>query len=443
MSILIAMLLHLVCTMAHNIKSCSEYNITYGIKTEKYILGLIVIPFPPGNEVHIRVGLNVPTDLPKEKFVLEMSVWSQVYLQAAQRTDVLMYTIAMPWFKNFSSLSAIWLNNQPYCIGTDVLDGNINANMELGHIVYPSNMEPTLQNLQTYYRNSSTYRIINPIFNINDECGVTSYYTDRTNSLIPNGEYTSPGQWPWVVAVFVDKSVDESPANYEYWCPGTILTNQHILTEGDCLWVNHEFRIDVKKMVVLMGQIDFRRFRRDGIGYPRVTGATQYGACYYYSKSSNCDLGMLFLEKPIEFNPIIKPICLWYGSTALEDVMGRTGYVVGWGKVGLGLGHLHTQEQRMVKMTLMNQETCLRSYSSYGTISQRIFCATSLEVGPCSGDSGSGLVFLDTITGRYHLRGILTPFLPYTNRSLPCDKQIYNVYFDLTKYIPWIEQQVS
>ncbi|XP_071564068.1 uncharacterized protein [Temnothorax nylanderi] len=57
----------------------------------------------------------------------------------------------------------------------------------------------------------------------NDECGITSYYTDSTNNLIANGEYALPGQWPWVVALNLDNQ-------FGFQCAGSILTNRHILT---------------------------------------------------------------------------------------------------------------------------------------------------------------------------------------------------------------------
>lgn len=44
------------------------------------------------------------------------------------------------------------------------------------------------------------------------------------NLLISQGQRTSPGEWPWLVALFVVKN------GYEFQCGGTLLTNKHVLT---------------------------------------------------------------------------------------------------------------------------------------------------------------------------------------------------------------------
>lgn len=59
--------------------------------------------------------------------------------------------------------------------------------------------------------------------NINNNCGISSY-TDRTNLLINNGEETMPGQWPWLVALFVVRK------DHEFKCAGSILTTKHVIT---------------------------------------------------------------------------------------------------------------------------------------------------------------------------------------------------------------------
>ncbi|XP_011858838.1 PREDICTED: serine protease gd-like [Vollenhovia emeryi] len=105
--------------------------------------------------------------------------------------------------------------------------------------------------------------------------------------------------------------------------------------------------------------------------------------------NADSDIAILILKQPIEFSPIIKPICLWSGSFSLDDVVNRTRYIVGWGEDALGRFYVH--EQRMTR------ETCLRNNRSFDDItSPRTFCAGSLEVSPCHGDSESGPVLLDS-----------------------------------------------
>jgi len=143
------------------------------------------------------------------------------------------------------------------------VSGNIKGNIELGHIVF-ANEEPFSHDswLNPSHRNVIIYRINNPtryrlnyphliyprsttiskressnnvypqIFQFNNnsninnnECGINSHTESHTlNLLISNGQKTFPGQWPWLVALFVVRNI------FEFQCAGSILTNKHVLT---------------------------------------------------------------------------------------------------------------------------------------------------------------------------------------------------------------------
>lgn len=44
------------------------------------------------------------------------------------------------------------------------------------------------------------------------------------NYLIANGQRTSPGQWPWLAAIFLTK------IEYEFQCAGSLVTEKHVIT---------------------------------------------------------------------------------------------------------------------------------------------------------------------------------------------------------------------
>jgi len=144
-------------------------------------------------------------------------------------------------------------------------NGNIKSNIELGHIVFANESFSQKSWLNPLRRNVSTYRINNPTHyrlnyphlnhsrpttivlpkrensnnlywksrqfnndsNINDDnniCGISSHTGSTIDLLISNGQKTYPGQWPWLVALFIVRNV------YEFQCAGTLLTNRHVLT---------------------------------------------------------------------------------------------------------------------------------------------------------------------------------------------------------------------
>ncbi|XP_011875914.1 PREDICTED: serine protease gd-like [Vollenhovia emeryi] len=323
---------------------------------------------------------------------------------------------------------------------------NIKANIELGHIVYPPNKEPLLQ-FQPWHRNSSNYRINNPNYNSNDECGVTDYYTDSINRQIPNGANTLPGQWPWVVPVYyIRKKEKDFITTYEFQCGGSILTNKHIITVAYCVFSEIDIQnpkyIQPNNLEVVFGQYNLFKLHGDGIVNIKVAFYILHPDFDYYLTSN---LAILTLKKPVEYTPLTKPICLWsdYSSTTLEDVVGKTGYVVGWGQDPLG--HRDFQEQRMIKVTIAGQENCLRSDNRYiSYTSNRTFCANSLDEknGLCDGDSGNALVLLNNHTGRYELRGLYSGGLASGNTTLLCDPRLYDIYVDVVHFKSWIQRQI-
>jgi len=57
------------------------------------------------------------------------------------------------------------------------------------------------------------------------ECGISNQpITNNINPLISMGMKTSPGQWPWLVALFLVRTT------FEFQCAGSILTQKHVIT---------------------------------------------------------------------------------------------------------------------------------------------------------------------------------------------------------------------
>ncbi|XP_011858546.1 PREDICTED: serine protease gd-like [Vollenhovia emeryi] len=441
--ILFAFLSHLLCTMVHGATLCSEYfTHTFDPETGK-IYGRIEIVSPPENdEFYLKVALNATAESLNGVFRIELARPIKDTVQVIRQGRSLVYHINFPSDPKLPTLSAIWFNNRQYCVGPAGASGSIIANIEVGHIVYLPNEEPLPQDFQPWHRNSSGYRIDNPYYNNNAECGVTGYYTDRTNKLIPDGETSLPGQWPWVVAIFVIETGGYRRTQ-KFRCGGSLLTNRHILTAGYCMKLHvttSNETVPIDMLEVVLGRFNLNPLRGDRSANRKVASYVIHPDYVHYLKADS-DLAVVTLKNVVEFTPLIRPICLWSGSSKLEDVVSRTGYVVGWGKDKFNRRDL--DDQRMVRATIVSQEICLWTDSRFiFMISDNTFCAGSQDgLGPCHGDGGNGLILLNNITGSYELRGIVSRALPSGN-SL-CALVKYIIYVDVAKYIPWIQQQIS
>ncbi|XP_029163174.1 serine protease gd-like isoform X2 [Nylanderia fulva] len=270
--------------------------------------------------------------------------------------------------------------------------------------------------------------------NNNNECGISTN-TSNVNLLIAKGMKTTPGQWPWLVALFVVK------ISYEFQCAGSILTNKHIITAAHCFKLDAQTNIPPSAMVVSLGRYRLRDFHEAGSVNKEIERYTIHPN-YLHQETGDSDLAILVLRNPVEFSPRIRPACIWNGPIDLQSAVNKIGYVVGWGRDEFG--HPHLAEPRMALVPIVSQEVCLWSDSRFVSFtSNRTFCAGTLDgTGPCNGDSGSGLVIYDSTTGRYQLRGIVSRSL-YDRDRMTCDLSQYVVFVDVAKYLPWIQQQIS
>ncbi|XP_012521478.2 serine protease gd [Monomorium pharaonis] len=455
-SVLISLLLCLLCTktvilVQGQLSNCSEY-FTYMTKPETMsgLLGQIEIPTPPENDdFYLKVALNVASESSKKFFRLELVRPIKESVQAVQQGNSLFYYIyflSQPGEPN-PTLSAIWFNDRQYCPESR---GNIRATLVLAHIVYLSNEEPL-----SWRRNSSNYRKNNPSHEYlnylshskpitatpsdgDNECGTTNYYTDDTNMLLSDGEKALPGQWPWVVTIFVVTT------SYEFQCVGSVLTTSHVITTAYCLKLNSSGNdtIDPNNLFVAFGKLNSRQWRERGT-ITRDVASYKIHPDYAHTDIADFDLAILTLRIPVTYSPFIKPICLWFGPTNLQNVIDKTGYVVGWGQNFSGNFGQYTEEPRMTRVPIVSQEDCRRNDPGFvRLISNRTFCAGSrYESNLCNIDYGSGLMLFDSISGRYQLRGMASRTVTNLARRCPLGKFI--VYVDVAKYIPWIRQQIS
>ncbi|XP_071564067.1 ovochymase-2-like [Temnothorax nylanderi] len=465
--ILIAFLLQL-CTTIQGLCPCPPYySCTSKPGTNDEILGQIKIPSPPKNaRYNLRVGFNTNPLIHKNEPVARLEIEQPVEEanQTVQQDRPLLYHVHFPLRQAIPRLTKIWFNDEQLCPNSET--GNFTTTVE---VVYPSGevLLPSL-NIPPHYNSSVTENSSptadlprddndlikdfltvqaqkpaqynntnNNTNNNNNECGIDIYNNNRPNLLISRGEETMEGQWPWLVALFVVR------LDHVFTCGGTILTNRHVITAAHCLklsWRSND-TLPPTVLEVALGRFRLREWHEPE-SVNREVASFKIHPEYAHTINGDSDLAILTLRTPVEFSLFIKPICLWSGSTDLQNVIGRTGYVVGWGQDEHG--HHYTDKPRMASVPIVSQETCLWSHRFFHALTSKkgTFCAGLRDnSGPCNGDSGSGLVLVDSTTGRYYLRGIVSRSL--LDSSFKCDLSNYVVYVDVAKYTPWIQEQIS
>ncbi|XP_053972422.1 clotting factor B-like isoform X1 [Hylaeus volcanicus] len=280
-----------------------------------------------------------------------------------------------------------------------------------------------------------------PIPNIdqtNELCGRPSN-TNSINQLIAGGLKTYPGQWPWLVAIFVVKY------EFEFQCAGNLVTNTHVITAAHCFQLGN-LMIPASVLSIGVGRYRLRGWKEKDsnrhVAEYRIHPDYRFQVDANSKASADSDLAVLILKDRVEYSAMVRPVCLWPSLTALDFVVGRSGTVVGWGRDEFG--NPYVDEPRMSTSPIVSQEVCQWSNSEFAKITtNRTFCAGLRNgTGPCNGDSGSGFVIYDSYTERYYLRGIVSLSLLDRGR-MSCDLSQFVVYADVAQYRDWILEQLA
>lgn len=197
-----------------------------------------------------------------------------------------------------------------------------------------------------------------------------------------------------------------------------------------------------------------------------IYNRTVYG-CLYYKTLPFSDI--FFSYSLYRFNTFIRPACMWSGSSKAEYIEGEHGIVVGWGLGGFNTSKpLSTTSTvpRVVSTPIVSNDVCFAENPKFRSLSSnRTFCAGAvthqtvaskpinlkkpLNQGPCTGDSGAGLMIFKN--NRWMLRGTVSGSLPMnadgtldshakTKRGAAqsCSMNQYVIYTDVAKFLDWI-----
>ncbi|XP_045490567.1 serine protease gd isoform X3 [Pieris rapae] len=276
-----------------------------------------------------------------------------------------------------------------------------------------------------------------------DQCG--KVVRNTPNPLVVNGKPTLEGQWPWQIALYQTQTVDN-----KYICGGTLVSHKHVITAAHCVTRKESIRVVNKNtLTVYLGKHNLRT-TVDGVQI-RLVGEIIVHPRYNASSFSR-DLGILKLRESVQYTDYVRPACLWPDDLVdLNNVIGKTGSVVGWGFDETGVA---TEELTLVEMPVVDHLTCIRSYSEFFSrfTSDDTYCAgfrdgissggkiKNKRTSVCNGDSGGGMVF--RMQGFWYLRGLVSLSVAKHN-EYRCDTSHYVIFTDLAKFLPWLKDNIS
>lgn len=121
----------------------------------------------------------------------------------------------------------------------------------------------------------------------------------------------------------------------------------------------------------------------------------------------------------------------------MNQIEGEVGIVVGWGKDEKGKDV--SPEPKKVTAKIVSNEDCLRSNGQFAQLtSSRTMCAGDRDgQGPCSGDSGGGLVLQRN--NRWVLRGLVAGAFNDVKKD-SCNLMEFVIYSDVAKFTSWVQE---
>ncbi|XP_078387724.1 transmembrane protease serine 6 [Cetorhinus maximus] len=246
----------------------------------------------------------------------------------------------------------------------------------------------------------------------NCDCGLQT-----SMSRIIGGTNSTEGEWPWQASLQVSG---------QHLCGGILINENWVLSAAHCFTSRYT---PPDQWTVILG-----KFKLNFIGYHELTFKVRkiISHQYYDEDSYDYDIALLQLDQAVPIVPFTYPICLPAKTHVFET--DKTCWATGWGTTEED-GSVANVLQK-VDIKLVDQSTCNKAYSY--TITPRMICAGYDEgkKDSCQGDSGGPLVCKEP-SGRWFLAGIVS-------YGYGCGRpEYYGVYTRVTRFIDWIQANVS
>lgn len=229
---------------------------------------------------------------------------------------------------------------------------------------------------------------LDPIANVNINrdavkafCG-TRYTEFDVSPLIFGGEDTKRGDWPWMVAIYLIRSNGLS-----YNCGGSLVSHNVVVTAAHCINTDTK-NYRPHEVLLWLGRYNLLKWNEAGSVASNVKEIIVHSDYKSQPESYDADVAILTMDRNVEFNRYVRPVCLWSDSTSIQEEDGLKGTVVGWGKYDAF--SVVSNTLRRIDLPIVNSTTCLQtSKALHKAVSNRTFCAGTLNgSGPCHGDSG-------------------------------------------------------
>ncbi|CAH1402814.1 unnamed protein product [Nezara viridula] len=235
---------------------------------------------------------------------------------------------------------------------------------------------------------------------------------------IVGGTKALPNEYPWMVMLVEGDSRD-------VMCGASIINTNVAITAAHCTHYLSRYT----KLNVIAGTSDVNK-PGQVVPVSRWIEHEKYNSPQYDAARTINDISLLLLEKPLEFNPNVGPVCMPNGKYDIENQWVK---LIGWGQLG---GYLPpTRDLMETDVKVLPFKTCQSKFPLKTPQTQ--ICTQAPGKGGCMGDSGGPVTYLDPKTNRYTLVGLVS------FGSGNCDPIVPTVMTEVSAFLPWIKSKIN
>lgn len=175
-----------------------------------------------------------------------------------------------------------------------------------------------------------------------------------------------------MVAIYLNKATGLS-----FNCGGTLISAKTVITAAHCINTStRNYR--AHEVVLYLGRyslIDWSEVGSIATNVEEIIIHTDYKK---QKDSFDADIAILIMTKHVDFNEYVRPACLWPGASTVQEIEGKAGVVVGWGKDGTD--RVVSNIPKKVNLPIVNSITCVQTSESLSkAVSNRTFCAGTYD----------------------------------------------------------------